>query len=444
MQLLNVVRNQYSNILEKAIGADELISLIHYELCKTDLAKKDLEKLHFFSEYLRVTGLNPPEEFAYSLTSIKGACQLVLSMKEDKEFRETILSCRITNKQEYELFNGNNSAFSELVVRATKRPQRHLDELMNSQLNQQALLKNIKKMKPSESANFKRNIKQIQTDIEKANEQSKLEEQLREKNRPVIQAIIEYRDFLKAKIKEESINRDDPNLSSAQRGLVNRERALQTFLNNYEYFLLRQGLIEAAKAAYDTCFENEPDSAEILFLQKLSDVPVFSQYMEQVDAQVDAREENNPEPLEVDIKEANKQPELDPKILEKNRRLIEIIEDYSGFLQAKIEKEGINRDDQDLSPIQEKLVNRAEALEAFLRVSEESANTKPLIADATSAFKTCLANQPDWSERPFLQKLTDVLSLGIKPIYRTFFSQEAKHLAKLSDEVVAQSPKMGG
>ena len=43
---------------------------------------------------------------------------------------------------------------------------------------------------------------------------------------------------------------------------------------------------------------------------------------------------------------------------------------------------------------------------------------------ATNKIITCLNNKPDWSERPFLQKLTDVLSLGIKPLYRAFFSKE--------------------
>ncbi len=136
--------------------------------------------------------------------------------------------------------------------------------------------------------------------------------------------------------------------------------------------------------------------------------------------------------------------------------LKEVVSDYEAHLAKKIEElnfliskeEGVisisNLNKEDITPAQQKLLNRYQAIAAF---NEKMKDTRSInestFSEAQDVFITCLKNKPDWSERPFLQRLTDVLSVGFKPLYRAFFSKEAQ-LEKKIEHILPETPKLGG
>jgi hypothetical protein len=93
-----------------------------------------------------------------------------------------------------------------------------------------------------------------------------------------------------------------------------------------------------------------------------------------------------------------------------------------------------------LTPKQEKLKTRYNAI----RELDDQINDKNCLEinkTAKKALNSCLENHPDWSERSFLQKLTDVLSFPFKPLYRAFFSKERMFENELSQSI--EGPKLG-
>ena len=93
------------------------------------------------------------------------------------------------------------------------------------------------------------------------------------------------------------------------------------------------------------------------------------------------------------------------------------------------------------TPVQEKLKKRFGAInELNNRIKDKPNLNDEDIKKAKKALKTCLNNKPEWSERPFLQKLTDVLSIGFKPLYRAFFSKEKELEKKLENDLSPKGP----
>lgn len=110
------------------------------------------------------------------------------------------------------------------------------------------------------------------------------------------------------------------------------------------------------------------------------------------------------------------------------------VSEYRLHLEGKMKGEGCFTFSEDgsitaneaLTTKQQKLMTRYVAM----RDLDESIKGKTTLDEkdietARDALRTCLDNKPDWSERPFLQKLTDVLSLGFKALFRAFNSREA-------------------
>lgn len=107
---------------------------------------------------------------------------------------------------------------------------------------------------------------------------------------------------------------------------------------------------------------------------------------------------------------------------------------YHDLLINKLAKENISvaangsltiPDTMLLSAKQAKLIKRYEAIaQLHEQIQGKSYLDEEELKQARAALKTCKDNQPDWVERSFIQKLTDILSLGINPIYRSFFAQE--------------------
>lgn len=56
-------------------------------------------------------------------------------------------------------------------------------------------------------------------------------------------------------------------------------------------------------------------------------------------------------------------------------------------------------------------------------------------------FKHCQNNQPDWSERKFIKRLIDILSFGVKPLYRNFFAKEILFSKKIEQPLLKEIKK---
>lgn len=72
-----------------------------------------------------------------------------------------------------------------------------------------------------------------------------------------------------------------------------------------------------------------------------------------------------------------------------------------------------------------KLYNRLVALNTFsLNLLQGVTLTPKLRTLARETITTCKLNEPTWQERQFLDKLTDILSFGLKPFFRYFLGRK--------------------
>lgn len=120
---------------------------------------------------------------------------------------------------------------------------------------------------------------------------------------------------------------------------------------------------------------------------------------------------------------------------------------YKDHLENKLKENGVGipppkEMPEETSSMVKKMVTRYQAvLDLGEKIKDKESLTAGDMKFAKEQINKCLNNRPDWSERPFLQKLTDVLSIGIKPLYRAFFSKE-KELQKTMEQSI-EMPKMG-
>ncbi|WP_040916157.1 hypothetical protein [Legionella tunisiensis] len=105
---------------------------------------------------------------------------------------------------------------------------------------------------------------------------------------------------------------------------------------------------------------------------------------------------------------------------------------FRDHLQDKLEKESIIISTEGeiallIEPTakQQKLMNRYQVIAVLVEKMKDkivlSYGDKQVIA---KTMEICYYNTPSWQERIFFQKMTDIFSGGLKPLYRTIFSQE--------------------
>lgn len=133
------------------------------------------------------------------------------------------------------------------------------------------------------------------------------------------------------------------------------------------------------------------------------------------------------------------------------------VKEYKEHLARRMKNEQIselplpalNRTDAEFTPPKvgnsrtQKLINRYIAINKL----DSQLENKNTIDDevkgfVTAAHQTCQENKPNWIERPFLDKLWDVLSLGIRVALRNRFSKEKQYAAEL-EEAPKLSPTPG-
>ncbi|MBA2649360.1 MAG: hypothetical protein H0U75_07155 [Legionella sp.] len=96
--------------------------------------------------------------------------------------------------------------------------------------------------------------------------------------------------------------------------------------------------------------------------------------------------------------------------------------------------------------LSQKLQRRYEASISLTTLSQTGTLSSRDVKEANGLLEKILDNRPDWSERPLLQQITDFLTLGLKPLYRGFFSKEKDLQQKLKDSFPKDSeepPKFG-
>jgi hypothetical protein len=145
----------------------------------------------------------------------------------------------------------------------------------------------------------------------------------------------------------------------------------------------------------------------------------------------------------VPVMVAEKEP---PKVVEiplNFDKIKEIIQDYTEHLQMKIAREGILLPTDKHEPVgipegaseyQKKLITRYNSM-----LDVNNTIKSPLTCESTNKIKEgliiCNTSSPTWSEKPFITKLTDILSLGLKPLLRSYFSSEATYQKSLNSEL---------
>lgn len=122
----------------------------------------------------------------------------------------------------------------------------------------------------------------------------------------------------------------------------------------------------------------------------------------------------------------------------KEETIINTISLYRDHLRKKMENEGLFEyaSSYRTTAKQDKLIKRYEAINnVYYQINKKSSLNGNEFENVKDAVSTCLRNKPEWSERSFLQKLTDILSLGLKLLYRGFFSKEKQLEEKLQNEL---------
>lgn len=121
------------------------------------------------------------------------------------------------------------------------------------------------------------------------------------------------------------------------------------------------------------------------------------------------------------------------KLEQRQHQLKTALKDYKDHLLKKMELYGvviiskdqfIMTDNLEEKPARiTKLITRYKAI-SELNLDEMDLNMRIAIEAVRKAIETCMDNSPSWYERGFLKAVTDILSIGIKPIIRFFVSKE--------------------
>lgn len=117
------------------------------------------------------------------------------------------------------------------------------------------------------------------------------------------------------------------------------------------------------------------------------------------------------------------------KLINLKESLGTIIDDYKAHIKGKNNDIDINFNDNNLTPKQQKATRRYEALIKLENAAVQLAFNNKFDANfqkMKQALENIRANEPTWFERSALQKLTDIMSLGIKPLIKYFYSKEKK------------------
>lgn len=166
LKLLDYVNLKYAGITgSKELGQDDILPLVIYELCQTDLSEKDVESLHFFSEYIFHYDV-AAGKVGQNCMTLAQAFPCAVEMKKDPEFKRIIDGIDLEDKQDVGDLIQEQSDFSRLTAKITSREVQPLVALFSQQLSEQGLYQEIAQMDNEQLFSFQQSMDRLKKEQE--------------------------------------------------------------------------------------------------------------------------------------------------------------------------------------------------------------------------------------------------------------------------------------
>jgi hypothetical protein len=126
------------------------------------------------------------------------------------------------------------------------------------------------------------------------------------------------------------------------------------------------------------------------------------------------------------------------------------VHDYLEHLTKKLTGNGIlvakkNKDALPMLGYSPVITNQIKRYNAILALNNKIDSKTTLndddIQQARKTVEICGKSRPAWSERPLLQRIIDILSFGIRPLYCSFFSKEVRLQKEIEHSIIPTIPK---
>lgn len=312
VKLVDFINKKYVDVVRKsggsALAQDEVLPLVIYELCQTDVNVEDIEALNFFVEYVSYHSI-AVGGVGYNSFTLAQALPHVIEMKKDGSFKSVMAGVDIEDYHDIKEFVHDTSAFSQLNIKISNLEEQTLLALISRRLDEQALIQKIDQMSVTQFITFKQSI-----------------------------------DYLK---QEEGLKFTCPLIAKVEKREQLRALLIQ-YVNDYKEHLIHK----LAQAGLD--ISKDKNSSHIPYAQDSFAKKLYDRY--------------------------------------------QIIEEL------------------DIAHID---ITNAEEME-----------------EVGLALERCKSMRPAWVEKGLLQKITDVLSLGLIPLIRSLTSKQNKLEAELDETVL--------
>ncbi|MBA2655938.1 MAG: hypothetical protein H0U70_03025 [Tatlockia sp.] len=168
LKLIDDVNLKYAKISGRPdLGQEDFLQLLIYELCKTDLTIDDADILNFFSEYVFYNNIHTGG-VGYRVMTIAQAFPLAIELKRNASNHQVIDNIKIDDKDSFEKFIDEESAFSQLTTEVDESSLQLLIKLIAEPQTEQVLAAKINNM---DTPSFNRlqenvNIMKIQYELD--------------------------------------------------------------------------------------------------------------------------------------------------------------------------------------------------------------------------------------------------------------------------------------
>ena len=265
--LVSYVQQKYTVIAKQSLGQDEILPLLIYELCQTDINKKDVDILRFLVEHLYnmdlANGL-----IGYSYMTFMSAFPFAVEIKQDNSFKLINDEVDIEDFQDIKEFVSGESKFSKLSDKISELQESNLVGLMKKQVTEQDLSEQIGEMG---TETFQKNIKRMY--------EKKSQEEIKNQ---LIHYVNDYKDLLINKLAQQGVHfSKDTGQEHFLRGktkkindLLIRYHAINNLdIENID--ITHETQIQTVNQAVELCKSHRPAWIERDLLDKITDFLSF-------------------------------------------------------------------------------------------------------------------------------------------------------------------------
>lgn len=284
IKLVDFISNKYVNIVRKSGGSvlaqDDILPLVIYELCQTDINVEDLEALNFFVEYVSYHRIGTGS-VGYNSFTLAQAFPHVIEMKKDTSFKSIMAGVDIEDHHDIKEFVRDTSAFSQLNIKISKLEEQPLLALISRQLDEQALAQKVNQMDIDQFITFQQSIESLKREKElKFNCPLIVKREKREQLRSLlIHYVNEYKEHLIQKLAKSglyiSAGKNSFSIQSDQdafpKKLYDRYQIIEE-LDIANIDITKSEDIEKVGQALECCKSMRPSWMERGLLQKITDV----------------------------------------------------------------------------------------------------------------------------------------------------------------------------